>query len=255
MMNAVIIATAGMLVLGTVDVAWANGPIPPAAPPAPTALPPPPTAVAPAPPPAFFLGPAIPAPVYNWSGIYVGGNLGGGWASRDATITRTVTIDGAAPVTGVRHSSSSGSGIIGGGQVGFNFQVPAQQCFAGTAGAWVLGVEAEIDGADIGDSSSGCVTGPSGGIIACPNLHNTLDDFGTVRGRLGYAFNNLLVYGTGGWAWADNTTTGTITCIGGGCPATSLAASTPSFKFQSNPDGWAAGGGIEWGFLPNWSLR
>ncbi len=84
-----------------------------------------------------------------------------------------------------------------------------------------------------------------------------IENFGTVRGRLGYAFDNVLVYGTGGWAWGHANSTVQITCLGPGCPGASLFPTTtlPSATVSFNPNGWTAGGGVEWAFLPNWTLR
>ncbi len=78
-----------------------------------------------------------------------------------------------------------------------------------------------------------------------------------MRGRLGYAFNNLLLYGTGGWAWEHATNTIQFTCLGPGCPGTSGTPPTSPVptSVDVNPNGWAAGGGVEWAFLPNWTLR
>lgn len=78
-----------------------------------------------------------------------------------------------------------------------------------------------------------------------------------MRGRLGYAVNNVLVYGTGGWAWGHGSNTTQITCIGPGCPAVSAvpATSPAPTSVDVNPSGWAAGGGVEWAFLPNWTVR
>jgi hypothetical protein len=82
-----------------------------------------------------------------------------------------------------------------------------------------------------------------------------IDDFGTVRGRFGYAFDNLLLYGTGGFAWANETVTDTETCNGIKCPTKSSVFAFNSASSSATPDGWAAGGGLEWRFLPNWTLR
>jgi outer membrane immunogenic protein len=109
----------------------------------------------------------------------------------------------------------------------------------------VIGIEADIDAADITHSSSNCVQTVQGAVVACGTRSSSLDDFGTVRGRLGYAINNLLLYGTGGWAWGDASST-----LGINSPFSQTAR-----RVSSSPDGWSAGGGIEWGFMPNWSVR
>jgi outer membrane immunogenic protein len=119
----------------------------------------------------------------------------------------------------------------------------------------VLGVEADIDWSHINGSVSSCSTKTAAGVIDCSTSSGKIDDFGTVRGRLGYAFDNLLLYGTGGFAWANETVTDTETCNGTKCPKTSNVFAINSASSSATPDGWAAGGGLEWRFLPNWTLR
>ncbi len=246
------IAGAGILALSAGDPACANGPILGAPPPPPTPAPmpplPPPPIAAPAPPP-----PPILVPGYNWSGFYIGGNLGGGWSNTDTIATRSLTIDNLAPVTASTGLSSSGGGIIGGGHFGFNYQIPSW--VGGLPNNWVVGIEADLDAADITHSNSNCFQTAQGIVFSCASGRFSIDDFGTVRGRLGYAFDNVLVYGTGGWAWGDTSATIKSTCLGTGCPANSLPITQPSVHGSSNPDGWSAGAGIELGLLPNWSIR
>lgn len=195
-----------------------------------------------------------PRPVFNWTGFYIGGNGGGGWSSESFSGTETNPF-GVASFSG----SSTASGALGGGQIGFNYEFPNQL---------VIGVEADGDWANIAGSSSACATYTSavpgfGGIVGhtagCGSDSVTLNDFGTVRGRLGYAWNNVLLYGTGGWAWGNDSGTHTATCvaaIGFPCnPGTGIAFSGGGATFSNTLSGWTAGAGIEWGFLPNWTLR
>ncbi len=192
--------------------------------------------------------PPAPAPVFSWTGFYVGGNFGGGWAHSDYTTTLTGTVAGNPLPTTQNSGSANGSGIFGGGQIGFNYEFPAN---------WVAGIEADIDAAHIAGSKSTCVSTTSGTVVGCGNRDSKIEDFGTVRGRLGYAFNNLLVYGTGGWAYGRSSSTQRVTCLGTGCPGTSILAqsSSATSSASANLSGWTAGGGVEWAFLPNWTLR
>jgi outer membrane immunogenic protein len=186
------------------------------------------------------------SPVYNWTSFYIGGNFGYGWSHRDFINTITGTL-GSIQRSGITSGSDNGHGIFGGGQIGFNYQF---------LGNWVTGAEADVDAAHITSSTSACFIGvPPIGV--CGSRDTDLKDFGTVRGRLGYAFNNLLVYGTGGWAWGNSTNTAQITCIGGGCPgATAVPPTSPTpTSVNAHPSGWTAGGGVEWAFLPNWTFR
>ena len=188
----------------------------------------------------------VAAPAYSWTGFYIGGNAGYGWSHRDFTNTITGTL-GNLQNSAINTGSDDGEGWLGGGQIGFNYQF---------LGQWVAGIELDIDAANITSSTSACFTGLIG-ISACGTRDTEVKDFGTVRGRLGYAINNVLVYGTGGWAWAHGRNTTQITCIGPGCPGTSaLPPTSPEpANVDINPSGWTAGGGVEWAFLPSWTLR
>jgi outer membrane immunogenic protein len=192
----------------------------------------------------------IMAPVFNWTGFYIGGNVGGGWGNQSATSTTTSLI-GVDTFSG----SSTSSGALGGGQIGFNYEFPNQ---------WVIGLEADGDWANIAGTASGCSTYtsslfptfyPVGSTSACGTNSGALNDFGTVRGRLGYAWNNVLLYGTGGWAWGNDSGTHTTTCVGAACPGTTTAFTGGGFTYSNSLSGWTAGAGIEWGFLPNWTVR
>ncbi len=190
--------------------------------------------------------PPAPAPVYSWTGWYVGGNVGYGWSHRDFTNTITGTF-GSIQNTAINSGTDDGKGWLGGGQIGLNYQFLSH---------WVAGIEADIDAAHIASSTSACFTALIG-ITACGTRGTDVKDLGTVRGRLGYAFNNILLYGTGGWAWGHGTNTTQINCIGPGCPGTSAVPPTSPApaSVDVSPNGWAAGGGVEWAFLQNWTLR
>jgi outer membrane immunogenic protein len=174
-----------------------------------------------------------PVALYNWSGFYVGGHIGGLWGDKDWTdLTGVPTADGGHDV----------SGFLAGGQIGFNWQT----------GNWVFGVEADASWTNAeGDHLSGpaavltCFPGavvPGG--TTCRTEMNWL---GTVTGRVGYAFNNVLVYAKGGFAFANEDYLMFDTATGGGL----LFASTG----DETRTGWTVGAGIEYGFTPNWSLK
>ena len=114
-------------------------------------------------------------------------------------------------------------GGFAGGTVGYNWQ----------AGNLVLGVEADAAWADVG---------PWVGTWWHRRCRDSrLVDSGTVRGRVGYAFDQVLVYGTGGYAWADNRIT--------------LSALNVSIAESQIHSGWAAGAGVEVMFAPKWSVK
>ncbi|MGJ5137543.1 outer membrane protein [Bradyrhizobium oligotrophicum] len=112
-------------------------------------------------------------------------------------------------------------GGFAGGTVGYNWQ----------QGAVVFGLEADAAWADI-NASVGAL-----GVTA----ESKIRDWGTVRGRIGYAFGPTLVYATGGYAWADN--------------RISLTAPGVAVSDSKIHSGWTVGAGVEYMFAPNWSLK
>jgi outer membrane immunogenic protein len=161
--------------------------------------------------------PVYKAPVgYNWTGFYAGINGGGGFGHTDWTYV----------VGGTQAGHNTSGGLIG-GTVGYNHQIQN----------WVLGLEGDWDWANIKGST------------ACPNpafsCESKLNSLGTLRGRLGMAVGptgNILLYGTGGWAWGRLNIQTVHPTVG-----TNGTSHTPS--------GWTGGGGVEWGFLPHWSAK
>jgi outer membrane immunogenic protein len=154
--------------------------------------------------------PYQPPPPYNWTGIYIGGFAGGLWAHKDWTF-----------VTGVGDNSHTADGFFGGGQIGINYQFYTN---------WVIGAQFDW-GWTNADGSADCTGG-----VTCTTK---VKDLGSVTGRLGYAWDNWLLYAKGGGAWVkdDYDTSG-----------------AGVFTGSATPGGWTVGGGLEWGFLPNWSL-
>ncbi|HEY4142673.1 MAG TPA: outer membrane protein [Pseudolabrys sp.] len=155
---------------------------------------------------ALPYAPAYYAPV--WSGFYAGVNAGYGWANFD---------DGV--------SSSKMNGFIGGGQLGYNWQL----------NSFVLGVEGDIQYSAQKRTESATI----GGTVVTGEAK--VPWFGTARGRLGYAFDSVMIYGTGGAAWSN--LKASVTALG-------ATVSTDTTKM-----GWTAGAGVEWMFLPRWSVK
>jgi len=189
-----------------------------------------------APPPVF-----TPVPVFTWTGFYAGFNAGYGF---DASSSSTPTVIGVSPqnnlfaagnvpTTGVIAFSNTrnNEGFVGGGQIGYNYQ------FTPGSGV-VVGIEADAQYVDFGAqrnrfsfaAPAGSTLVP-GALVYNPNGLSGLDYFGTVRGRLGYAFDRTLVYGTGGFAY------------GSGSADRSFGGYAGNDSFRT---GWAVGGGIEY---------
>ena len=163
--------------------------------------------------------PLAPMYTYNWTGFYIGGNLGGAWASS----TLTDNFSGAS-------FTGNHSGFIGGGQIGYNWQVAPQ---------FVLGVEWMIDGTSISKSSN-TVTIFNGDIL---QGSASTDWISTLAARFGYAANNLLYYGKAGGGWVQNSATVTDLTTGA------------SLSNSNTNSGWLLGAGIEYGWTPNWTVK
>jgi outer membrane immunogenic protein len=171
--------------------------------------------------------PAPVAPAYSWTGFYLGGQVGYGWG--------TSFQEGADGFGNTGNFNTSG--VLGGVTAGYNWQFN---------GNWVVGLETDFSGADINGTVNSSTTYTCGNAVGTPTpCYDKIDWFGTVRGRLGYAWNNVLLYGTGGWAYGR--AEAGIT----GCPIFAGVG----FCGSNDVSGWTAGGGIEYGLAPNWSIK
>jgi outer membrane immunogenic protein len=179
----------------------------------------------------YSKAPVYVEPVYNWTGFYIGGNVGYSWGrSRD---TATLT-NGAGTVLFTDIASRNMDGVVGGGQAGYNWQTSS----------WLFGLEADFQGTgQRGDHVFTCPIGvctPTTGVVsvfpgpAVPvALSQKLEWFGTVRGRVGVAVvPTVLLYATGGLAYGDVKTSATVAGLG----------TTSSDNIRV---GWTVGAGVE----------
>lgn len=169
-----------------------------------------------------------PLPAFTWTGFHVGANVGAAFGTKDQVGIHANpgnlflgNVDILRP-----------GGVFGGAQGGYDYQF----------GHIVVGAEADFQGASIDDSKT--YIGP----IAPGPVTSTsrIDFFGAARGRLGFAYGHFLVYGTGGFAYADLKYN-----ITGGAPGGFYAA----IQDRSLRTGYAAGGGIEYAFTNNISVK
>ena len=176
---------------------------------------------------------------FSWTGFYIGGNGGYAW-SNDQTVRVDETFQdlGVAPVPflSANFGSLAPAGGFGGAQVGANLQL----------GAVVLGAEADGQWADISDESAATVVVPSGTSPYTIGTSNLVQRFGTVRARLGVAWDRTLVYGTAGLAWGRVSHT-LIFEDAGGFTALGHQAGTQV--------GYAVGCGVEHMLTPRLSLK
>jgi outer membrane immunogenic protein len=163
--------------------------------------------------PAYKAEPVSYVPYYNWTGFYIGAHIGGAWADKSWSAPGVGALGG-----------HTGDGFIGGGQIGYNWQT----------GPWVFGIEADFTWADLKGSNVD---------LAFPTFTNTttVDFFGSIAGRVGYAWNNWMLYLKLGGAWANDdyrTSNGIVTQTG-----------------SDTRWGWMIGTGVEYGLTPNWSVK
>jgi outer membrane immunogenic protein len=168
----------------------------------------------------------LPPSLPLWTGFYLGVNGGCGWSK--SPTPSNYAVDGAED-NGV-FTSETKSGCFGGGQVGYIYQ------FSNNV---VIGLEADAAWANIG--SSFLWNQGNGDDI---NLWSSkLDSFGTVRARLGYAFDRWLPYITGGWAWGHNKISSYCSVIDS--PSCDPAGAAMSSSDAQTHSGWAIGAGVE----------
>lgn len=190
-----------------------------------------------------YKAPPPPAPVWSWTGFYIGVNAG--WkginsagmtsAPNDAATVGFNTACIAAGACPQNYGNASGNGFIGGGQVGYNWQIQN----------YVVGLETDFDGTSARATRNISVTAP--GFFPFDGSQSTRENYlGTVRGRVGVlATPSLLAYVTGGYAYSSLNRS-----WAGSFPGFGSAWSGSATNIVS---GWTAGGGLEWavgnGFL------
>jgi outer membrane immunogenic protein len=191
----------------------------------------------------------VAVPVYNWTGFYIGGNVGGAWGNFDP---RTVTVysdDGwfvptdSPAIDAVGIQNGKATGFTGGSEAGYNWQ----------SRNFVFGIEGDIEALSLSSRVSGSALYPGYPYTFTVTSNTGTTWLATVRGRLGYAVNNYLIFATGGAAFTDlhgsfafNDTYGNAA----GHPN----AHESSF-FSDTKAGYTIGGGVEAGLWGNWSVK
>jgi outer membrane immunogenic protein len=214
----------------------------------------------------YTKAPPMVSAAYNWSGFYIGGNVGYGFGRVDegtsSTLVATpldpgvpIPVQFLTPVT-IPFASSTRTpldGVIGGGQIGYNAQF----------NRWVLGIEADIQASDQKRNASTFTAFSGSNALPPPftlgstfvtgtqteTVNSRLDWFGTVRGRVGYTTGDLMWYGTGGFAYGQFKTSVTqssvVNLAANFIPPGTTFTSAGAFSASQNRTGWTAGGGVE----------
>jgi outer membrane immunogenic protein len=181
------------------------------------------------------------APVFSWTGCYIGANVGG--ASSKSNFSTSVDPGthlgnpaNLAAVSAAGTGSATDTGFMGGGQVGCNFQ----------SGQWVIGIEGDFDAFDTNPTLSGGGVLTTGDLFAISNSVKT-SWLATVRPRAGIAFGPSLLYVTGGVAFTDIKYTQSY--------ADTLFNAVGASSVSQTKAGWTVGAGWEYAFAPNWSFK
>jgi outer membrane immunogenic protein len=170
----------------------------------------------------YTKAPPMMAALYDWSGFYIGINGGGGWSHKCWNATNALGIPIVPSVSEGCHDATGG---IVGGQIGYRWQ----------SSAWVFGIEAQGDWADLRGSNTSLVLG-------APFVNRSkIDALGLFTGQVGYAWNNVLWYVKGGAALTNDKYEG-------------LTVGSVVFDRATETRwGGVVGTGLEFGFAPNWS--
>jgi outer membrane immunogenic protein len=185
---------------------------------------------------------APPVAVYSWTGFYVGLNAGYGWGDSNVVYTPPGPPAGFLPIDVVAYRTGPTQGLnvdgfTGGGQAGYNYQISQ----------FVLGIEGDIGYLARQGNFSG--TFPGGYGPQNVNISGKGGWLATIRGRVGVTFDRFLVYATGGAAFTDAGVN-----IGNFFPSPQFGARDASTSMNTRT-GWAAGGGVEYAILQNWSIK
>jgi high affinity Mn2+ porin len=186
---------------------------------------------------------ALPVPAsFDWTGFYLGGHFGYATGTSDWSASQG---GGAAPLNGSIDLFNSFDAFKGTGsyfaglQAGYNRMLPSH---------WLFGVEMDFSAPNTVQGSQTVSSAPSGQA----SYTDTVLDFGTLRGRVGYAFDRWLVYGTGGVAWSYDKLERTQLA---GMPVGGNVAIGTTEAALLWRWGWAAGAGVEVPIAPNWSAK
>ncbi|MFG1302069.1 outer membrane protein [Xanthobacter sp. V3C-3] len=175
------------------------------------------------------------AAAFSWTGFYVGVEGGYGWAQNNFSNSFDPINPGTLSLQDAEYDLDGG--LIG-GQIGYNYQI----------NNIVLGIEADAAWANITGSGSYFNGVAPSCIQSNDPCSSKIDALGTITGRLGVAFDRVLLYAKGGAAWATTSQTAGSTNIA--LPFLNYSATTDLTRW-----GWTAGAGVEWAFLNNWSAK
>jgi outer membrane immunogenic protein len=175
----------------------------------------------------------------RWAGFYVGGSAGVGiGGDSQSTDLDAFNYFKPTPVPGEVTGVGTDSAFIGGGQIGYSYAVSKN---------WVVGIEADISSFDFKAANTPASSRRDWGSDTLVSLE--MDWLATVRARLGFAVDQWLFYGTGGFAFSDGEYRNLDSCNTGACGSGLMDAK------GDMATGWTVGGGVELALAPNWTAK
>ena len=183
-------------------------------------------------------------PVFNWTGFYIGGFVGGAFTDGGATATDPISPAGARYNGGnIVNSYGLDSSFIGGGTIGYNWQMPGSH--------FVYGLEGEAGYLHLHHSQQD-INAINAGFAFPDSVNSTRigDAYGLIGGRLGWAADRTLFYVKGGVAFVSNSYSFSDPCTTGGCGPATLALGHSAVDVT-----YGVGAGIEYALDNNWSLK
>ncbi len=179
-----------------------------------------------------------PAPIFTWSGCYVGATIGYKWGTSRQTYagTRAGVPDAFLPIGADLTGNYNVNGPLGGGEAGCNYQT----------GNWVWGVEVDASWADASGHANSSATSIAAGANALRAYTTNERWLMTARGRLGWAADKWLWYVTAGGSW---------TGVDVNNDALAVAANGARVPTRVNRSGWVVGVGTEYALIGGWSVK
>lgn len=195
---------------------------------------------------SYSKAPSAAPAVTNWTGFYVGGQIGARWS--DSTWTTTALGDPIDPTENFRLShqnpaSFDSSTVRTGIYAGYNYQISP---------SWVTGLEGDVNWGD-SKKSFGLIPGTLANDPVPGDTTNVKTSWdASIRGRLGYLLtSSTMLFGSGGVAWQQVSVNATCTSSGNWC----AAAAGGNETMNKTKVGWTAGGGLETRIAANWLAR
>ncbi|MGL5166437.1 MAG: outer membrane protein [Afipia sp.] len=184
------------------------------------------------------------APGYNWSGFYIGGDIGGAFQRGSGTSNFFENGD----INNFQRQSAGGDSVIGGFHAGYNWQF-APSWVVGIEGDWQWSASRSSACRQTSISSEACSDNGFGFVT----INGDTRSIGTARARFGWTADRVMIYGTGGVAFSDVRASLGVSCLNGcGASSESIATAASSSTLKT---GWVAGAGVEWMLSPNWIGR